>query len=126
MLFGLLRGSESARPGAETYALQAAAKRALDIARAERLPLAHVAARNGHGRAQHWFANNMLHIVSVMGRRPQEAEWEVLTGTKIEGLTLDGDMHALRIAGAADATFLDLRVSRAEVSKYIAFLRTTR
>jgi len=125
MAFGLQRGSESARSRPETYALADAAQRALDTARIEKLPLAYIAARNGEDRAQHWFANNMLHVVSVMGRRPDSTASEVLTSSKIDGLTLDRDMRVLGTGGAANPTFVDLRVPLAEFAKYIAFVRTT-
>jgi len=124
-VFGLARRSESLKSKPETYALEDAAKRVLEIARKEKLPLAYIAARGGEERAQYWFANNLLHVVSGEGRRPDTDETEILSREKIGELTLDDDMRALRIRGAARPTFVDLRVSRAEFARYVEFVRTT-
>jgi hypothetical protein len=125
MLFGLLRRSESAKSSPRFYLLADGARRALEIATIEKLPLAYIASRNGEGKAQYWFADNLLRIVCVEGRKPGTTANEALNAEKIDGLTLDEDMRAIRLMGSPEPSYVDLRIPRAEFVKYLEWLRTT-
>jgi hypothetical protein len=109
----------------EDCALAAAALKILEIARSEGLALAYIAARDGEDRAQYWFANNMLSIVVVQGKKPNQSNFEALTRDKREGLVLDEDMAALRAMGADTPAYVNLIVTKEQFAKYLQWVRQT-
>jgi hypothetical protein len=117
--------SESKRAGQQIQTLADAAPRALQTVQSERLPLAYIAERGGQDQAPYWFANNMLRVVSVLGRPSATSSHEELTTQKLEGLALDANMSALRTAGGEKPKFVGLRVPHAQFVKYIEWMRTT-
>lgn len=123
MLFGLLRRSETPGAGGSDYALAEAARRALEIARRERLPLTAIAEQNGPSAAQHWFAANILRIVLVWGRRPDHPDLEPLTREKSQNLTLDDDMASLRAGNDDEPAYVDLSLTAREFKKYVRWMR---
>lgn len=104
--------------------LAEAARLVLATAQKEKLPLAVIAAKEGAEHAALWFANNMLQIVVVHGRRPGNAESEALTKDLLGGLILDEDMGALRASGEKNPRFVDLCVTRKEIENYLRWART--
>lgn len=121
MLFGLLRRPEGTK-SSTTVSLADAAQLALDAARRESLPLAHVAERDG--RAQYWFAANILRIVAVRGRQPNKAQTETVAEAVRNTATLSEDMSALQVAGESEPRFVDLSVTGSELKKYLRWARS--
>ena len=110
----------------DDYALADAARRVVQLARAERFPLNDLAWSYGEDLVEFWFANNIIHVVAASGRRPDSAEWEILTETKTHNLLLDLEMRELRPKGAEKPTFIDLCVSPRDFEKYLDHVRTAR
>ncbi|GEM_PF-5417164 len=88
----------------------------------EKLPLAHIAEQSG--LPHHWFANNILHVVHVLGRRTESAGHEVLTQELIRDLKLNDDMTVLILPGEKQPKFLDLQVAKEECKRYLDWART--
>ena len=125
MVLRLLRRKKITPADRAVRSLEDAALHVLEIAQRERLSLAYIAGRAGAERAIHWFAMNMLQVVTVDGRRPDSPQEEPLTKEKCTNLELDGDIKALRVPGEAQPQFIDLSVSAAQFAKYLEFVRTT-
>lgn len=123
-MFGLMRRSKETKPNAATHTLADAALQALDVARRERWALLSIATLNGQARAQHWFAGNLLEIVSVQGCRREATQSETLTRDLRKDLTLTDDIDGLAAAGEDETRFVDLRVAHTEFKKYLAWART--
>ena len=108
-----VKGADSLAQGAQS--IYGAAKK-------ERWPLTHIAEQSG--RPIYWFAESMLRVVSVFGRRPDEAEFVCLTRELISGHALVEDMSALVAPDPASPRFIDLRVSKLEQTRYSDWART--
>jgi hypothetical protein len=106
--------------GAET--LPDAARTAYQRALNERLPLAHIAEQSE--RPQFWFANNILQVIDVYGKAPDEAGHGRLTREITSGLKLADDMSALVAPGEDQPRFVDLRVTKEELERYMTWART--
>jgi hypothetical protein len=101
-----------------TSAGRAAYQKALN----ERLPLAHIAEQSG--RAQYWFANNILQVVGVYGSSPQKTDHVLLTRDITSTLKLSDDMMALSAPGQTEPSYIDLRVTADQFDRYMDWART--
>lgn len=122
MLFGLKRRSDEKAAKRGVLALADAAVLVLQTATLERLPLLSIAQRDG--RATHWFATNILDVVAVRGRRPHQAQSEILTKDLRDGLVLTDDMAVLRATNEERPRFIELTVTRIELMRYVKWART--
>ena len=112
--------SSAALQGA--YMLSDAGRVAYQKALNERLPLAHIAEQSD--RPQYWFANNILQVVDVLGKPPDEAGHVRLTREITSGLKLADDMSALVAPEEAQPRFVGLRVTQKEFDRYMVWART--
>jgi hypothetical protein len=112
--------SSTALQGAHT--LSDAGRVAYRKALNERLPLAHIAEQSD--RPQFWFANNILQVVDVLGNPPDEAGHVRLTREITSGLKLADDMSALIASGEDRPRFVDLRVTKEQLERYMVWART--
>jgi len=124
-LLSALRRPRPFKAESQVQPLAVAARRILEIAQRERLPLAYIAERGGAERAPWFFADNILRVVTVEGRVPSDRHHKAITRDLLQGLELDADMTALRRPGDAQTSFVDLRVSPGEFARYLEFVRTT-
>lgn len=104
------------------YTLSDAGRAAYQKALNERLPLAHIAEQSE--RPQFWFANNILQVVDVYGKPPDEVGHVRLTREITSGLKLADDMSALVAPGEDQPRFVDLRVTKEEFERYMKWART--
>jgi hypothetical protein len=88
----------------------------------ERLPLAHIAEQSE--RPQYWFANNILQVVGVYGTAPGEEDLLHLTRKETGGLKLTDDMTALVASESEERRYEGLRVTSADLDKYMEWART--
>lgn len=102
--------------------LRDAARRLYQQVLSEGLPLAHIAEQSE--RPQYWFANSMLHVVDVLGRRPNDEAHTVLTRDIIRALKLSDDTQVLIDPETGDAQFADLRVAMEQLERYMDWART--
>lgn len=100
------------------YAGRVAYQKALN----ERLPLANIAEQSEH--SQYWFANNILLVVDVYATPPGEANHIVLTRELISGLKLADDMSALIDLDDNQPKYVDLRVTKEQLERYMKWART--
>lgn len=121
MFFNKARRADASNQSVATT-LAEAAEAALACARRETLALAHVAEQSG--RAQYWFASNILTVVTVTASRPGEGGRVALTRALMADLVLSEDMAALVSAGDGQIVFTALNVSAAELERYLAWART--
>ncbi|MDE2112600.1 MAG: hypothetical protein KGJ79_15775 [Alphaproteobacteria bacterium] len=112
--------SSAALQGAD--ALADAARAAYQKALNEHLPLAHIAEQSGH--PQYWFANNILQVIDVYGKSPDEAGHGRLTREITSGLKLVDDMSALIAPGETRPRFVELLVTKEEFERYMAWARS--
>lgn len=126
MLWGMLRNRSGAGMSKKSQTLAGAAQQILEIARQRRMPLAYIAEQNGAEQAQYWFANSMLGIVTIVGRRPDASQHENLTKDKRAGLSLDLDMAAIRVPDSEQPSFVDLSVPASQFQKYLEWVQTTK
>jgi hypothetical protein len=122
MLFRRVNKSSASADLKSANSLAAGAQTIYDMAKKERWPLAYIAERSG--RPVYWFAENVLRVVDVYGHRPDEADYVRLTREVVSGLTLTDDMSALVAADTAAPRYVDLRVTGAELARYINWART--
>lgn len=102
--------------------LASAGRTAYQNALNERLALAAIAEQSG--RAQYWFANNILQVVGVYGSSPQKSDHDLLTRDITSALRLSDDMTALTAAGQAEPSYIDLRVTADQFDRYMDWART--
>ena len=88
----------------------------------ERLALAYIAEQSG--RAQYWFANNMLQVVGVYGAPPQATDHVLLTRDITSALKLSDDMVSLTEPGEDAPIYVDLRVTADQFDRYMDWART--
>lgn len=119
---GLFGGSHAAKKGGRIFTLEEAAERALDVARREKLALVHIAERDGP--AQFWFAQNILKLVAVEGRRSGATQFEALSKSTLESCTLDAGMTKLFATSEAEPRVTDIQVPQGELEKYLTWART--
>lgn len=93
-----------------------------DAAKKEKLPLAYVAEQSGN--PVFWFANSILHVVTVYGRRTDEADYVHLTREVTGKHTLAKDMTALTAADTTSTDYVDLRLTKSELALYMDWART--
>ena len=106
----------------DAHTLPSGARAAYQKALSEHLPLANIAEQSD--RPQYWFANSILQIVNVCGKAPDEPDHVSLTRETISGLKLADDMTSLFAPGEDRPRFVDLRVTKEEFERYIAWART--
>jgi hypothetical protein len=99
-----------------------AARRVYQQVLSEGLPLAHIAEQSE--RPQYWFANSMLHVVAVQGRRSNEEAHIVLTRGTLAALKLSDDTQVLIDPESGEAKFADLRLMPEQLERYMAWART--
>jgi len=99
-----------------------AARRVYQVALSEGLPLAHIAEQSG--RPQYWFANNIIHIVEAHGRRSGEIAYIMLSREVIANLILADDMSVLIDSEDGEEKVDDLRITKEQVERYLAWART--
>ncbi len=104
------------------YVLADAARNAYQKALSEGLPLAHIAEQTG--RPQYWFANNILHVVEVHGQRTGEAAHTLLSRDLIAELKLADDISGLVVPDTGATEFTDLRITKDQIERYMAWART--
>jgi hypothetical protein len=122
MLLQRFQRSASSAPLQDATTLSDAGRVAYRKALNERLPLAHIAEQSE--RPQFWFANNILQVVDVYGKPPDEADHVRLTREVASGLKLADDMSALVAPGEDQPRFVDLRVTKEEFERYMKWART--
>ena len=122
MLFGLKRRSNEKEANHRARALVDAAEFVHQTATLERLPLLSIAQRDG--RAIYWFATNILDVVAVRGRRPDQAQSELLTRDLRDGLVLTDDMAGLKAVSEESLRFIELTVGDKELKRYVKWART--
>ena len=88
----------------------------------ERLALAHIAEQSG--RAQYWFANNILQVIGGYGSTPQKSDHVLLTRDITSALKLSDDMTALTAQGQTEPRYIDLRITTDQFDRYMAWART--
>ena len=96
--------------------LAVAAGQASAIALTEKLPLAAIARQDPLGTV-HWFAENILSQTAVYGKNSFDAPFKRLAKGTISSLTMSA-------TGITSDGFVELRVPRAELKRYLAWLRT--
>jgi hypothetical protein len=104
------------------YTLSNAARAAYQRALNERLPLAHIAEQSE--QPQFWFANNILQVVDVYGKPPDEADHVRLAREITSSLKLRDDMSALVAPDEEQPRFADLRVTKEDLERYMKWART--
>ena len=122
MMFERLQKSSAPNSLANAPALAAAGRTAYQKALNERLALAHIAEQSG--RAQYWFANNMLQVVGVYGAPPQATDHVLLTRDITSALKLSDDMVSLTEPGEDAPIYVDLRVTADQFDRYMDWART--
>jgi len=88
----------------------------------ERLALAFIAEQSG--RAQYWFANNMLQVVGAYGSPPEKSDPALLTRDITSALKLSDDMVVLTEPGEDAPVYVDLRVTADQFDRYMDWART--
>jgi hypothetical protein len=107
---------------ADTLYLCDAARWVYQQVLSEGLPLAHIAEQSG--RPQYWFANSMLHIVDVEGRRANADAAIPLTRGVLAANKLADDMQGLVDPDTGDVEFADLQVTPEQRDRYMDWART--
>ena len=122
MMFERLQQSSAPNNRASAPALATAGRTAYQKALNERLALAYIAEQSG--RAQYWFANNILQIVDAYGSPPEKADHVLLTRDITGALKLSDDMLALTAPGQTEPRYIDLRVTTDQFDRYMDWART--
>ena len=122
MLLRRVQSTSSSAPIRDAYLLPGAARAAYQKALSEKLPLAHIADQSE--RPQLWFANNILQVVGVHGKSPDDGEYVHLTRETTGGLKLMDDMTALVAPDEERPRYVDLRVTKADFDRYMEWART--
>jgi hypothetical protein len=102
--------------------LTSAGRVAYQKALSERLALAHIAEQSG--RAQYWFANNILQVIGGYGSPPQKTDHVLLTRDITSALKLSDDMTTLTAQGQTEPRYIDLRVTADQFDRYMDWART--
>jgi len=122
MFFKWLHNSTSANNPKDAATLASAARAAYQTALNERLPLAYIAEQSG--RAQYWFANNIVQIVDVFGSPPGQTNYMLLTREITSTLKLSDDMTSLTGPDSDEPSYIDLRSTKEQFERYIKWART--
>ncbi|MDE2182193.1 MAG: hypothetical protein KGJ78_04160 [Alphaproteobacteria bacterium] len=88
----------------------------------ERLPLAHIAEQSE--RPQFWFANNILQILGVQAKAPGGDDFVHLTRETTNGLKLADDMTTLAAPDEIQPRYTELRITSADLERYMEWART--
>lgn len=88
----------------------------------EQLPLAHIAEQTE--RPQYWFANNIVQVVGVYGKTPDDGDFVHLTREITGGLKLADDMAMLVASSEDKPRYEELRATKADIKKYMDWART--
>jgi len=122
MMFERLQQSSAPDNLASAPTLAVAGRTAYQKALNERLALAHIAEQSG--RAQYWFANNLLQVVDAYGSPPAKADHVLLTRDITGALKLSDDMMTLTAPGQTEPRYFDLRVTADQFDRYMDWART--